>query len=266
MLRQQKVVYVSTPKVACTSLKLVIAQICGEQAVASHPEIIHNRRYWRSVPTLHDLSDQELDEIHTDNGWHVFAVVRHPTQRVWSAWQEKLLFRVPHLLAKAPENLVPPLPQTTDDIVASFQRFTAAMAAGECPRLMRDPHFRPQQAVLAARRMPYTRVYKISELDQVMAVLSERVRASGGGPVPPLPASNPTPLKPLRSMFTEGVLTAINEVYRADFKRWFRDADPMPSGTLVDDGYSPAQLREACDWAERGVPPARTDAPPLASA
>jgi hypothetical protein len=245
VLRQEKVVYVSTPKVACTSIKLVIGSVCGEDLDAIRREGFHSRRGWQNVPTLHELSDDELSGITGENGWHIFAVVRHPSQRLWSAWQQKLLFRVPPFLAKIPDGLVPPLPHTTADVVGSFQRFVAAMADGQLSRLMQDPHFRPQKRVLAAGRMPYTRVYTLGEMDQVMADLRERVRAHGGGPLADLSSSNSSPLKPLRTIFTDDVEAGIRNVYRADFSRWFDGDDVVPPDAMDGEEYPPALLEEA---------------------
>jgi Sulfotransferase family len=249
---------VSTPKVACTSLKLVIGHVCGEDMAAIRRIGIHARRGWKVVPTLHELSDDELSEITGDNGWHVFAVVRHPSQRLWSAWQQKLLFRVPAVLARTPPSLIPPVPRTTEDVVSSFQRFVAAMAEGQLNRLMRDPHFRMQQHVLAARRMPYTRVYTFGEMDQVMTDLEERLRTHGGGPLPVLPSSNSSPLKALRETFTDEVASAIRTVYGADFRRWFRGEPVVPPDAIDGREYPATLLEEARRRSEMNVARAKS--------
>lgn len=251
----------STPKVACTALKWVIASMAGEDADAFRratrstkrwPASIHRRRLWRRVPTLHSLSDDQLAEIDAANGWHVFAVVRHPTSRLWSAWQQKLLPRVPHTMAQVPGHLVPPVPRTADDVVEGFRRFVEGLAAGECDELLRDNgHFRAQSDLLVPERMPYTRIYTLGEMDRVMADLNERVLAVGGDPVQVQPPGNLSTLKPLRSMFTPEVLAAIRDAYREDFQRWFADADVMPAGVLDDDDYPAEVLAEIRRLAER---------------
>lgn len=254
VLRREKVVYVSTPKVACTSLKSLIAQVGGEDLDSIGPDHIHNRKLWSRVPTLHELPDDELAGISGNNGWHIFAVVRHPTERLWSAWQNKLLLRVPRILDRTPEAYVPALPRSTGDVEQSFRRFVLGMAGGALDRLMRDPHFRPQQHVLAAGRMPYTRVYTIDELREVVADLEARLREAGSTPLPPLPASNSTPLRPLRSMFTDEVQAAIRHAYAADFRRWFPDEEIIPPGSLDADEYPANQLDEALRRAEENTP------------
>jgi uncharacterized protein YjiS (DUF1127 family) len=267
VLERHRVVYVSTPKVACTSLKWVIASMAGEDAdvfrratrsVKPWPATIHQRRLWRWVPTLHSLSDDQLAEIDAANGWHVFAVVRHPTSRLWSAWQQKLLPRVPRTLAQVPAHLVPPVPLTAGDVVEGFQRFVAGLAVGECSELLRDNgHFRRQSDLLVPERMPYTRIYTLGEMDRVMADLNARVRTEGGDPVQIQPPGNQSTLRPQRSMFTPEVLAAIRAAYAADFQRWFPDADVMPAGVLDDDDYPASVLAEIRRLADRGRPVAR---------
>jgi Sulfotransferase family len=263
VLPRYKVVYVSTPKAACTSLKWVMAELGGEDLgrfgeVVIRPgttpaAVIHPRRFWQHTPRLHRLTDEQLAEIDGANGWHIFAVVRHPAMRLWSAWQEKLLLREPHMAGKVPDRLVPPLPRSTADVVEAFQTFVASMTDPSCSDVMEDPHFLPQHEVLAAARMPYTRVYTTGEIDQAMSDLDKRVRAEDGGSVPALLSTNETPLKPLRSMFSEEVLTTISKVYEADFRTWFRDADLAPPGAIDDREYPSTQLTEVCRLVDRHV-------------
>jgi hypothetical protein len=262
LLPRYKIVYVSTPKAACTSLKWVIAGLAGEDLSRFQEVIrpgttpastIHPRKFWQYAGRLHDLTDEQLAEVEGANGWHIFAVVRHPTMRLWSAWQEKLLLREPHMAGKIPADLVPPLPRSTADVVEAFHKFVAGMVDASNSVIMDDPHFRPQHELLAAGRMPYTRIYTTGEIDQAMRDLADRVRANGGASMPTLPSVNETPLKPLRSIFTAEVLATISEVYEADFRTWFRDADPVPPGTLDDNEYPPTQLAEVGRLVDRHV-------------
>jgi Sulfotransferase family len=254
VLPQYKLVYVSTPKAACTSLKWVVAELAGEDLErlgdlvirpgTTPAGVIHPRKFWQRTARLHKLSDAELAEIDGANGWHVFAVVRHPAARLWSAWQEKLLLREPHMVGKVPAGLVPPVPRTTADVVDAFRAFVAGMTDPAHSDITSDPHFLPQHQLLAADRMPYTRVYTTGELDEAMHDLEDQVRAHGGGAVPALSSDNETPLKPLRSMFTEDLIERILEVYEADFQAWFADADPVPPGALGEPEYPSTQLAE----------------------
>src|SRR4051794_34431178 len=97
-----RAVYVSVPKAACTSLKWLVAGIQGEDPQRFHRSLsrevapaltIHRRGLWRRTPMLHELPEAELEAVSPENGWFVFAVVRHPAARLWSGWQSKFLLR-----------------------------------------------------------------------------------------------------------------------------------------------------------------------------
>lgn len=97
VLPQHKIVYLSVTKVACTSLRWMLADLAGEDlrsfsrnatAVQSRLMTIHNGRYrWKHVRNLREMPRDEVAEVSPRNGWFVFAVVRDPWSRLWSAWQ-----------------------------------------------------------------------------------------------------------------------------------------------------------------------------------
>lgn len=235
VLAEMKTLYVSTPKAACTTLKWIVAALGGEDLARlgppegkSHGSRIHHRDDWQRVPAPHDLPDDELAAIDPANGWHVFAVVRHPASRLWSSWQQKVLLGTPAILEKTPRHLIPDPPATSADILEAFRAFALGLGAGECDALLDDAHFTPQQRLLRPRRVPYSRIYTMDEMDRVLADLGERAERHGLGPLPPPGSHNSTPLKPLRAAFTPEVCAAIDRVYRADRRLWFADSDPVP--------------------------------------
>src|SRR5918998_6925611 len=88
VLRRYKAVYVSVNKAACTSLKWLIADLQGENRQrfyrslsreVSRTMTIHRRSLWQHTPMAAKLPAHELAEISPENGWFIFAVVRHPT-------------------------------------------------------------------------------------------------------------------------------------------------------------------------------------------
>jgi hypothetical protein len=268
VLEQSKVVYVATPKAACSSLKWVIAEVGGEDLSAfrqvesaSSSASIHARRLWQRVPRLRDLSDAELAEIDSDHGWHIFAVVRHPATRLWSSWQQKVLLCAPHRRQKVPEHHIPDPPETSEDLARAFGAFVSGLASGEFEELSSDLHFQSQHHILAADRMPYTRVYTTSELDSAMEDLDRQVSRQGGNALPPLPSINETPLKPVRSIFPPDTLSLIRETYADDFDAWFPEAAPpgvaeaeYPSELLADVGRLMAENRRARERSGNSFP------------
>src|SRR5215218_5428801 len=104
VLARYKTAYVSVPKAACTSLKWLVAALQGESPERFYRSrsrevgramTIHRRDRLRHTPMLHELADEQLAAISPENGWFIFAGGRHPSARVWAAWQSKFLLREP---------------------------------------------------------------------------------------------------------------------------------------------------------------------------
>jgi hypothetical protein len=261
VLPRFKVAYVSVPKAACTSIKWLIADLHGEKASRFHTSMsrevarattIHRRALWRHTPPLHRLSKEELEAVSPEQGWFIFAVVRHPTSRVWSAWQSKLLLQEPRWVERfGEEPWFPRIPTRTADVVEDFQRFVRAVAEQPKWGVMRDRHFRAQTELLTPERTPYTRIYDTPEIPVFLDDLSSHLRAQGWTGELRLRASNETPLRPLRSMFTPEVLAAIEQVYAADFEQ-FGYESLEPESYEGSDTYADSTLREVARLVERG--------------
>ena len=254
-------VYVSVNKAACTSLKWLVAELQGEDPEHFHRSLsreisrtmtIHRRSLWRKTPMAKRLSDERLEEISPERGWFVFAVVRHPTARLFSAWQSKLLLREPWWVEQfGGEEWFPRVPEHGDDIVDEFVRFARLIARDPEQTIMRNRHFAPQGWMLAADRMPYTRIYRTSEIGELLEDFEKHLRAHGydGGPLELLRA-NETPLKPIASLFPPDVLDISRALYADDFERFGYD-DVMPGGLDPSDRYDDAVLPEIIRLIER---------------
>jgi hypothetical protein len=254
-------VYVSVNKAACTSLKWLVAELQGEDPEQFHRSLsreltrtmtIHRRSLWRKTPMAKRLSDERLEEISPERGWFVFAVVRHPTARLFSAWQSKLLLREPWWVEQfGGEEWFPRVPEHGDDIVDEFVRFVRLIARDPEQEIMRNRHFAPQAWMLAADRMPYTRIYRTNEIGELLKDFEEHLRARGyeGGPLKLLRA-NETPLKPIASLFPPDVLETSRMLYADDFERFGYD-DVMPGGLDPSDRYDDEVLPEIMRLIER---------------
>jgi Sulfotransferase family len=261
VMRRWQAMYVSVNKAACTSLKWLVAELQEENPERFHRSMsrevtrtmtIHRRHLWQKTPMAKRLPDDELAAISPDNGWFVFGVVRHPTARLFSAWQSKLLLREPWWVEQyGEEEWFPRRPQSGDDIVTEFHRFVALVAQDPEQRIMRNRHFAPQRWMLAADRMPYTRIYKTSEIPELLAEFEAHLRARGytGDPLE-LPRANETPLKPIAALFTPAVLEASRLLYGPDFEH-LGYGDPMPGGLDAADRYDDAVLAEIGRLVER---------------
>src|SRR3712207_8163569 len=94
---------------------------------------------------LHRMGRERLAEVSPDNGWFIFAVVRHPAARIWSAWQSKLLLREPAWAERfGAEPWFPRVPERTEDIAEDFARFVAFVEAEPRHPMARNRHVAPQ--------------------------------------------------------------------------------------------------------------------------
>jgi Sulfotransferase family len=262
-MQRWNALYVSVNKAACTSLKWLVADLQDEDPERfgrslsrelTRAMTVHRRNLWEQTPMAKRLSDEELAEINPRD-WFIFAVVRHPTARLFSAWQSKLLLREPWWVEHyGHEPWFPRIPRSGEDVVEDFVRFARAAHENAERGIMRNRHFAPQTWMLATDRMEYTRIYRTTEIPQLLQDFERHLRAHGwsGDPLS-LRRANETPLKPIPSLFGPEVLAAVSELYATDFAE-FGYSDPMPAGLDPSDAYTEAQITEVerlIDRAER---------------
>lgn len=225
-----KVIFESLNKNACTSLKWMMADLAGEdlstfragwQPFVDDSEAVHNRDLWKASPKLDKLSPQERAEIHPDNGWFIFAVVRDPRLRIFSAWQNKLLIENPNSQRWRDEEWYPRHPLTRESVIEDFAKFVDLFEKDPDHWLRaKDAHFRDQVEMLCEHAVPYTRIYEISEMKQLIKDLEQHLEGQGLSDALHLPRANPTPLRAIGALFENGVKEQIERIYAADFDRF----------------------------------------------
>lgn len=251
--------YVSVNKAACTTLKWLVAEVQEEDLERFHRSLwdevsrtmtIHQRRLWEKTPMALRMPEEELAAIAPDNGWFVFGVVRHPTARLFSAWQSKLLLREPWWTKRFGDaDWFPRVPSSGDDVVEDFTRFARALAAGDAP-LMRNRHFAPQRRLLRPDHVSYSRIYRTSELPELLRDFEAHLRERGweGEPLR-LRRTNETPLPAVAALFGPEVQAAARRLYRPDFEA-FGYEDTVPAG-VAEGGYGDAAVAEVGRLIER---------------
>jgi hypothetical protein len=259
-MERWRAVYVSVNKAACTSLKWLVADLQGERPEQFHASLsrevgramtIHKRGLWERTPMLHRLPAAKLREISPGDGWFVFAVVRHPAARLWSAWQSKLLLREPAWAERfGGEPWFPRIPAGTEDIAEDFAHFVSFVEREPDHPMARNRHVAPQMRLLVPDRMPYTRIYRTGEIPQLLADFEAHLREQGWSGKLTLPNSNETPLRPLAGFFTEPVRATIRRVYAQDFER-FGYEDDLPEGLSTAEQYPSDALAEVGRLIER---------------
>ncbi|MBV7496118.1 glycoside hydrolase family 99-like domain-containing protein [Pseudomonas sp. PDM24] len=179
---QYKLFYVSTPKVACTSLKWWFASLEGcskalssitDSAESNPDQVVHELH--KVAPHLTGLSSEELSEALTSDSYFRFAVVRNPYKRIFSAWQSKLLLQEPQQIGPYLQRdfFHQPL-RNSDDIALAFEGFLEHLASQEAPSYW-DQHWTPQAVLLRPDLINYSKLVKIEESAQLSKALSERL-------------------------------------------------------------------------------------------
>ena len=231
VLPDARLVFTALNKNACTSLKWMIAQVAGEDlesfkagigTYTTDRESIHNRRLWKHALTMNLVDPAIRAGIDPDNGWLIFAVVRDPRSRMFSAWQNKLLFNNAGYAKWRREPWYPRGVFDAPSIVAEFARFVDALEADpNHPLLLDDNHFRSQTRLLRLDHLTYSRIYDISEIPAAVNDVQAHLGALGiSAPEFPLERANDTPLKANASVIDADIRGKIERIYAEDFTRF----------------------------------------------
>jgi hypothetical protein len=251
-----KIMYMALNKNACTSLKWMMAELCGEdtstftpllQPYVSMADSIHNRRLWKVTPRLLQLDGEIRSSISPEYGWFVFTVVRDPRLRLFSAWQNKILLDNPEYVAYRAEPWYPRRPATREQIHHDFSLFVEMLEGRpDHPLLTDDGHFRSQVEMLMLDTFDYSRIFDISELQTMVNDLVAHLQERGASDVVRLQRHNDTPLRSVGSLFDDGVGERIERIYSRDFdvfgNRW-RLSDIASEPVWSDRQLEEVQLR-----------------------
>jgi hypothetical protein len=264
VLPEHQVVYVSAAKVACTTLKWMVADLAGEDhddiknvasGMQSRLMTIHpGRARFQHVKAVHTMPADEVARISPANGWFVFGALRDPWTRLWSAWQSKFLVRANRYVRNyRDDEFFPRVPERASDVVEDFAKFVELRPWVTDPRMQADLHFRPQVRALQPEKVPFTRIYDLTAFSSMTDDLHAHLRARGQDQELYVPRANETPLPLTREVLGGGVKEAVEELFREDFdafgERWdFERVKVGPDGWTPDAIAHVAYQTEANDW------------------
>jgi hypothetical protein len=262
VLPEHKIVYVSVTKVACTSLRWMVADLSGEDlesfytGPAAHQTrlmtIHRDRQFWEKTPQLFKLSLEERTQISRDNGWLIFAVVRDPWNRLWSGWQSKFLVRHPYYVKLyGEEDWFPRVPQSQQDVVEDFAKFVFAEPWLTNERLSTDVHFKTQTFSVRPEGINYSKIYDLARLDELFADVHTHLQGLGKDQELYLPRANETPLPLIPAVLEGGVAEQIQKSYQEDFDnfgdRWSLDRVKMKADSWSDDAIKHAEYHSVAN-------------------
>ena len=222
---QYKLLYVATPKVACTSLKWWFAKLEGyAESIAartdsseSSPELIIHDTFYKVAPDVTGLTPEELLKALSSDDYFRFAVVRNPYKRIFSAWQSKLLLREPLQIQPyiSYDFFHQPI-ECASDIALAFEGFLKHLASHEAPNY-RDAHWAPQIDILRPDLISYTKLAQIENLHELRSALAEHVGLGFQDPFS-LRATNESLISYSPEFITDRAAELIRSLYAQDFK------------------------------------------------
>jgi len=233
--KRSRVLYVPTPKAACTSLKWLFATF--EDAVVPPEQTACNLETRamaihfpgvNRVDRLIDLDTATRNEVLTGAEWVRLGVTREPCERILSGWINRQVL-VPYggplgALLDVPEDAIAGRGAAPIDLRAGFRKFVLDL---DKPGSLRytDPHFVPQAEVLEIDRIAYTDLVDVKDLESFVARLrSSSARRQGLGS---LPRVNLSPSFPVAAMYDRETVEVVQRLHAADYERFgYRVPEP----------------------------------------
>ncbi|SDI37456.1 rhamnan synthesis F family protein [Pseudomonas panipatensis] len=239
---KKKLLYISTPKVACTSLKWWFARLEGHAAairqlggsLESSPELVIHDTFHKVAPDVTGLESAALTEIFNAPEILRFAVVRNPYKRLFSAWQSKLLLQEP--LQSGPylsSDFFHTKISTVESIAYAFECFLEHLSEQEAPTFW-DPHWTPQVELLRPDLLPYTLIAKLENTTELEEILRSSL---GDAFVNPFKTSNSNEsLVPYsEQFFSTRSIELIQKLYHRDFEHFGYETSLPPSKAAMSD-------------------------------
>jgi len=222
--RTLKVLYTPIPKSACTSLKYMLAQAEGTHAPEKADYLVSaalSRNQLIHEPLIHgltligDLTAEEIEEALTSPEWVRITAVRDPIARAYSAWENRVFFKVPGYLDEF-RSLCPDVME--GDLInmsASFDHLSQ-MLLQHPDVFMKNWHFLPQTYYAKPDRVQYDHIVYVNkpgQMDAIANMLSERsgkeikaVRMNEGLRIP------------VREVCSQAAADRIAQVYSRDYE------------------------------------------------
>lgn len=233
-----KLLYIATPKVACTSLKWWFADLEGyaqilsdvKDSKESEPDLVIHDSFHKVAPGVAGLMPDALAEPLVSDAYFRFAVVRNPYKRIFSAWQSKLLLREPLVVNVGSyteyDFFWMPIKNKTD-IALAFEGFLEHLAAREAP-IYWDPHWDTQVNLLRPDLIAYT---NISQIENTKELKLELLRHLGDGAPDPFSyrRTNESLIPYLPEFITKRADELIRSLYAGDFQTFGYDSQPPES-------------------------------------
>lgn len=232
---ERRYLYVETPKAACSTIKHMLRALATGVPLHFNPReaqsrlamMIHDRGQM-PLPPLTVFSEADRREIMTGDGWFRFCVLRHPYDRFFSAWRDKVFLVEPTF-----ERYLP----TDGRKFVEFSTFIDRVLTQEDPYGC-DVHWRAQVSLLLPDDIAYTHVYDIGDVFGVRVDLQQHLAKLGRDDrLAPFQRNNEGWSIPLAGFLSAEKQAALRQFYAADFARFpfpEREASTAPPRTAAE--------------------------------
>jgi len=182
-----KVMYCPTTKVACSSIKMLLAKASGtydqsrlDRLISPHmarSQTIHELGV-SGLTKLIDMSANEVDEILHSPEWLRVYATRDPLARAYSAWENRIFSRAPGTPQRAIELCQDQTVDSCVNVTASFALF-AKMLTEQTNEFMDDHHFLPQSHIVHPDKFNYNMVARVEHPAEMQLLVDEVNRRAG---------------------------------------------------------------------------------------
>lgn len=217
---RHRLLYIETPKVACTSLKTFLhelEELPRIQAFRGSREsklsmFIHDREQF-ALPSLLQLDRDLQQSVLTDRDWFRFALVRNPYSRLLSAWISKIRTVEPGFEEVA-RVIRPSFPEGP---LPTFSEFVEFVCVHEDLTVC-DAHWCLQADLLMPELLTTVRIFPVERFGEFAESLADHLQRVGHTRRVTLPQLNKSPASSLRHQYNSTLADRVFETFRRDFE------------------------------------------------
>ena len=219
-----KILYFPTTKVACTTIKWMLAEAEGSLNIEAIPRLLAaNMHRSQTIHNRHVSGLQKLTELPPDEAramlqspeWTRVAALRDPIARAYSAWENRILMRAPGRTDRGFELSPDVIENGCINMTASFTLFSNALQ-DHTKAFMHDHHFVPQSRVLRPDFVSFDMLVRIDQPGGVDSI-AELFRERSGKDIQPR-RHNESIGVPLNSACDAATAQRLMAVYQSDYE------------------------------------------------
>lgn len=247
---RHRLLYLSTAKVACTSLKWWFARLVGKDAeirqqtdsCESEPELRIHGVFREVAPEVTALGEAALSKIFSSPSIFKFAVVRNPYKRIFSAWQSKIFLKDPiHSRSYRDFSFYNRSIRCHEDVAISLETFLEHVYTLEYPCIS-NPHWAEQSRLLRPDFVPYSCVSKIEDVTSLKKQLEAHLGPAFEDPFSPR-RSNASLIPYSAAYITPRSRELILKMYACDFETFDYPLEVPCGGAQMGDETLATALR-----------------------